>query len=111
VTDYYSISLEWFSYPTPGADLVETFLLLKQHKVDFATYFEKLCELHKRRLKFKMILEHQALPQMEQLVPRCLLEYGLKPSKTLTSWLVWRNGSMILITDRRKKQAIFSSLF
>ena len=37
-----------------------------------------------------MILEHQALPQMEQIVPRCLLEYGLKPSETLTSWLVWR---------------------
>lgn len=91
ISDYYTMPLEWFSLPTSrNANFVETFLLLKQHIVDFATYFEKLCELHKRRLKFKLILEHQALPQMEQIVPRCLLEYGLKPSETLASWLVWR---------------------
>ncbi|HEY0753618.1 MAG TPA: hypothetical protein VGD98_06620 [Ktedonobacteraceae bacterium] len=91
VTDYYSMPLEWFNRPTSGnANFVEIFLLLKQNIVDFATYFEKLCELHKRRLKFKMLLEHQAFPQMEQIVPRCLLEYGLKPSETLASWLVWR---------------------
>lgn len=91
ITGYFSMPLEWFNRPTPGdASFVETFLLLKQNIIDFATYFEKLCELHKRRLKFKMILEHQALPQMEQIVPRCLLEYGLRPSETLASWLVWR---------------------
>lgn len=27
---------------------------------------------------------------MEQIVPRCLLEYGLRPSEALASWLVWR---------------------
>ena len=88
---YYSLPLEWFSQPTPKrVNFVETFLLLKQNIIDFATYFEKLCELHKRRLKFNLILQHQALPQMEQIVPRCLLEFGLRPSETLASWLVWR---------------------
>lgn len=88
---YYSVSLEWFSQPVPiSTNFQEIFLLLKANILDFATYFEKLCELHKRRLKFKLILEHQALPQMEQIVPRCLLEFGLRPSETLASWLVWR---------------------
>jgi hypothetical protein len=88
---YYGVPLEWFSQPVSGTvNLIEKFLLLKQNIVDFATYFEKLCDLHKRRLKFKLILEHQALPKMEQIVPRCLLEFGLRPSETLASWLVWR---------------------
>ena len=88
---YYGLSLEWFEQTVPqSVDFVETFLALKQNIVDFVTYFEKLCELHKRRLKFKRILEHQALPLMEQIVPRCLLEFGLRPSETLASWLVWR---------------------
>jgi hypothetical protein len=88
---YYGVPLEWFNLPTPKQfNFVETFLLLRREIPDFATYFQKLCELHKRRLKFELILEHQALPQMEQIVPRCLLEFGLRPSETLASWLVWR---------------------
>lgn len=57
---------------------------------DFPTYFKCLCELHKRRRKFQRILELQAMPQREQIVPRALLEYGLHPSEALASWLVWR---------------------
>lgn len=88
---YYGTPLEWFSQPVSNnVNFVDTFLLLRQSVEDFSTYFEKLCELHKRRLKFKRILEHQALPNMEQIVPRCLLEFGLRPSETLASWLVWR---------------------
>lgn len=88
---YYGIPLEWFDQSVPKKmQFVDTFLALKQNIEDFVTYFEKLCELHKRRLKFKLILEHQAFPQMEQIVPRCLLEFGLRPSETLASWLVWR---------------------
>src|SRR2546425_375876 len=88
---YYGIPLAWFSRPVPNnLNFVDTFLLLRQSIEDFSTYFEKLCELHKRRLKFKLILEHQAFSQMEQIVPRSLLEFGLRPSETLASWLVWR---------------------
>jgi hypothetical protein len=53
-------------------------------------YFRNLCELHKRRVKFKTILENQAFPQIDQIVPRSLLEFGLRPSEALASWLVWR---------------------
>lgn len=91
VNDYYRIPLEWFSQSLlSNTQFTDTFLLLQQNIPDFATYFEKLYELHKRRRKFQRILEQQALPQMEQIVPRCLLEFGLRPSETLASWLVWR---------------------
>lgn len=90
-TDYYGISLDWFTQPIPGRpDFVESFLLLRKEIKDFETYFTNLCDIHKHRVKFKRILETQRLPQVEPIVPRCLLEYKLMPSETLASWLVWR---------------------
>ncbi len=89
--DYYGVPLEWFQGPLPpDADLIHTFFQLKQAIEDFTAYFLALCELHKRRLKFKLILERQTFPRLEQIAPRCLLEYGLRPAETLASWLVWR---------------------
>lgn len=89
--DYYGIPLQWFSQPVSRhVDLTETFLLLQQMIQDFKTYFANLCEIHKHRVKFKLILEKQELPEIEPIVPRCLLEYKLIPSETLASWLVWR---------------------
>ncbi len=89
--DYYAMPLEWFSQPV--SDVVafaEVYLILKQEIQDFETYFGKLCELHKRRIKFKYILQTQAFSSVEPIAPRCLLEYGLMPAETLASWLVWR---------------------
>ncbi len=78
---YYGLPLEWFTQPTPkSVDFVETFLQLRQEISDFETYFANLCEIHKHRVKFKLILEQQKLPQIEPIVPRCLLEYKLRPS-------------------------------
>src|SRR5579884_3134684 len=55
--DYFGMSIAWFSQPiAQEISFIDVFLSLKQHIVDFATYFEKLCELHKRRLKFNLIL-------------------------------------------------------
>jgi hypothetical protein len=89
--DYFGMSIAWFSQPiAQEISFIDIFLSLKQHIVDFATYFEKLCELHKRRLKFNLILKHQPFPHIEQIVPRCLLEFGLRPPEVLASWLVWR---------------------
>lgn len=89
--DYFRTPLEWFRQPlATGTTLEEFFLLMKQELEDFSTYFRALCELHKRRLKFQLILEHQPLPELAQIVPRCLLEFGRHPSETLASWLVWR---------------------
>ena len=83
--------LQWFQQPVSDTVIFEEiFFSLKQNIEDFATYFKVLCELHKRRLKFQLILEHQPIPEIQQIVPRCLLEYGLRPLESLASWLVWR---------------------
>lgn len=89
-TGYYSINLDWFKQPLPGVDFKDYFIELTSKIEDFQTYFKLLCSLHKRRRKYQLILECQPLPKMEQIVPRCLLEFGLRPSETLASWLVWR---------------------
>ncbi len=91
MSGYYGVPLEWFNQPvSSNVGFVDTFILLRQTLPDFETYFANLCEIHKHRVKFKRILETQRLPQMEALIPRCLLEYKLMPSETLASWLVWR---------------------
>lgn len=88
---YYGVPLEWFNQPiAKNTDFIETYIELKETIQDFETYFANLCEIHKHRIKFKRILETQRLPQVEPIVPRCLLEYKLIPSETLASWLVWR---------------------
>lgn len=88
---YYTVPLAWFSQPVmEGSTFEDVFVRMRSVAPDFPTYFRSLCELHKRRLKFQLILEHQSIPQLEPIVPRCLLEYGLKPSESLASWLVWR---------------------
>lgn len=66
------------------------FLSLRDLITDFPTSFKCLCGLHKRRVKFSKILAVQAIPKIETVVPRCLLEYGLRPTESLASWLVWR---------------------
>lgn len=89
--DYYATPLEWFNQSVNDTvAFADIYLLLKQVIQDFETYFGKLCELHKRRIKFKRILETQAFSAVEPIAPRCLLEYGLMPTETLASWLVWR---------------------
>jgi hypothetical protein len=88
---YYAVPLAWFSQPvTEGNTFEDVFVRMRGVAADFPTYFKSLCELHKRRLKFQLILERQSLPPLEAIVPRCLLEYGVEPSASLASWLVWR---------------------
>jgi hypothetical protein len=88
---YYGAPLDWFEQPlSTSTSLAEVFSTLREKIENFVTYFKCLCSLHLRRTKFERILERQALPKMEQIVPRSLLEYGLRPSETLASWLVWR---------------------
>lgn len=89
--DYYSTPLQWFKQPvTHQVSFEDTYTLFKSQIDNFPTYFISLAELHKRRIKYDSILKNQKIPLMEQIVPRCLLEYGMKPSETLASWLVWR---------------------
>lgn len=91
VKGYYGTPLEWFTTPVDQAvDFPTVFLSLRGKIEDFPTYFKCLCGLHKRRVKFGKILAAQAIPKIETIVPRCLLEYGLRPAESLASWLVWR---------------------
>lgn len=88
---YYGTPLEWFLQPVDNSvDFQTVFLSLRDQITDFQTYFKCLCGLHKRRVKFGKILEVQAIPKIETIVPRCLLEYGMRPAESLASWLVWR---------------------
>lgn len=90
-TGYYGTPLGWFQQPVgKDVDFPTLFLTLRERITDFQTYFKCLCGLHKRRVKFGQILEVQAIPKIETIVPRCLLEYGMHPSESLASWMVWR---------------------
>ncbi len=91
VGGYYGTPLGWFLQPVDNSvDFQTVFLSLRDQITDFQTYFKCLCGLHKRRVKFGKILEVQAIPKIETIVPRCLLEYGLRPAESLASWMVWR---------------------
>jgi hypothetical protein len=57
---------------------------------DFETYFDCLCSLHKRRKKYARILSAQPLPTMLQVAPRSLLEFGVRDTRALASWMTWR---------------------
>jgi hypothetical protein len=87
---YYSVPLEWFAGPFNIEDFIAFYLECADQIADFDTFFECLCELHKRRRKYELILSAQPLPTMLQVAPRALLEYGGIPTAALVSWLTWR---------------------
>ena len=91
---YYTIDGEWFkaSDPTITAfDVVDLLGAGDKLDDDFMTYLKCLCELHKRRRKYGLILQRQPLPTMVQVSPRALMEYGPDfPPEALASWLTWR---------------------
>ncbi|WP_213772061.1 hypothetical protein [Bradyrhizobium sp. dw_78] len=88
--DYYKIPLSWFQERAEANDFVSHYLRFSDQLADFETYFECLCELHKRRRKYSIILSAQPLPTMVQVSPRALLEFGGIPTDVLASWLTWR---------------------
>ena len=57
---------------------------------DSDVYFACLAALHKARLKYERILETQAVPTIDQVGPRGLLQYGGMSPKTLAGFLLWR---------------------
>lgn len=88
--DYYEIPLSWFEEDYVVRDLVGTYIQCATTIQNFETYFECLCELHKRRKKYSRILSTQPLPTMLQVSPRALLEFGTIATPALASWLMWR---------------------
>jgi hypothetical protein len=59
-------------------------------RADADTYFYCLATLHKARLKYERILKAQALPTIDQVGPRGLLQFGTLSPRSLAGLLFWR---------------------
>ncbi len=105
-TNYYQIALGWFdqiNIPNLSTDKILGSLnscIRKDN--DFSLYIENLSALHRRRAKYKRILSQQPLPNMDQIGPRVLLEYGCCDVALLANWMIWRKW--IYDIDNRSAQ-------
>lgn len=88
--------------PTSEADLQDALSQLIKIDADILTYFLALISLHAQRRKYRTILDHQPIPELETIIPRGLLEMGGLPPDILASWLVWRK--FIYDIDNRAAQ-------
>lgn len=88
--NYYDIPLAWFAEPGAVHDFIDIYLRCIETIEYFDTYFSNLCELHKRRRKYAMIMSAQPIPTMLQVSPRALLEFGVIDTPALASWIMWR---------------------
>ena len=102
-TDYYDISLQWFTRDAERAfDFGKMFLSCMANVENFRVIFRCITKLHRHRRKFSVILQTQPLPTMEQVARRGLLECGGVPIEALASWLTWRKW--IYDIDNRSAQ-------
>ena len=90
VSEYYDLPLSWFVKEVAGSNFLSAYEKSLALVGDIQTYFKCVCELHKRRRKYEMILQAQPLPTALQVAPRALLEFGILASPALASWLTWR---------------------
>jgi hypothetical protein len=93
-TDYYQINLTWFNQVdiaelNPDKILAALDCCIKKDN-DFFLYIDNFSALHRRRVKYQRILSQQPLPNMDQIGPRVLLEYGYCNLTLLANWMVWR---------------------
>ena len=93
-SDYYQIDLNWFDQIDVAGLSTDKILASLDSCIrkdtDFALYMENFSALHRRRAKYKRILSQQPLPNMDQIGPRVLLEYGCCDVALLANWMVWR---------------------
>jgi hypothetical protein len=73
-----------------GLDFWNAFDILIKLIPDADTYFSCLAALYKSRMKYWKILSHQAVPTMDQVGPRSLLQYGHMNDAALAAFLLWR---------------------
>jgi hypothetical protein len=72
----------------PGVSFDIFFERLIAIRKDADTYFFCLATLHKARLKYERILQSQAIPTVDQVGPRGLLQYGtLSPAALIPNIL------------------------
>lgn len=90
--DYYSIPLDWFEIATPITSPLHIEILNNAiyDIPDLLIYLKCLSEIHKRRKKYSKILHSQPMPEMVQISPRVLIEYGQNNPQALASWMTWR---------------------
>ena len=103
---YYQIPLNWFdsqeNLDTSSDIIVNALSACFGKDNDFGLYIENLSALHRRRVKYKRILSTQPMPNMDQIGPRVLLEYGGCDTTLLANWMVWRKW--IYDIDNRSAQ-------
>ena len=92
--DYYQIPLSWFD-DQQNLDIQPDIVINNlrscfEKNNDFALFIENLSALHRRRVKYRRILSSQPLPNMDQIGPRVLLEYGECNTTLLANWMLWR---------------------
>jgi hypothetical protein len=73
-----------------GVPFLPLFERLAGLVADADTYFSCLAWLHKLRLKYELVLKTQAIPTMDQVGPRGLLQYGSTPDAALPPLMQWR---------------------
>ncbi len=105
-SDYYQIPLSCFDDQQNSgiqSDTIISYLRACFDKDnDFALFIENLSALHRRRIKYRRILSSQPLPNMDQIGPRVLLEYGECDTTLLANWMLWRKW--IYDIDNRSAQ-------
>lgn len=73
-----------------GVNFYNLFERLVTIRPDADTYFFCLATLHKGRLKYERILQSQAIPTIDQVGPRGLIQYGTLSPAALVGLLFWR---------------------
>lgn len=103
---YYEIPMVWFDDQSEAdvqaSNLIRTLKSCFEKDNDFGLYIENLTALHRRRVKYRRILSSQPIPNMDQIGPRSLLEYGECESDLLANWMVWKKW--IYDIDNRSAQ-------
>jgi hypothetical protein len=88
--EFFQIAPDELSTSGDASALIAYRSLLQAGPVDTDTYFLSLAILHRARLKFANIVRSQAIPTLEQVGPRGLLQYGDLSTKALGSLLIAR---------------------
>lgn len=104
--DYYKIPMEWFDEQSTlfidSGKIIQALQAGFEKNKDFGLFIENLSALHRRRVKYRRILSSQPMPNMDQIGPRALLEYGCCDTDFLANWMVWRKW--IYDIDNRSAQ-------
>jgi hypothetical protein len=78
------------SFRVEGVSFLTLFERLVGLDANADMYFACIAALHKHRLKYERILKTQAIPTIDEVGPRGLLQFGAVEVQTLAPFLLWR---------------------